>query len=364
MYVLKFTYRKILMPLAKRLLFIHPDIISYSATVVAAGTMLCYLFADRNPSLLIWSIVLTLLRMTMNTIDGVIAIERGNLRLKGEIVNALPDRYSDIFILVGIALSPLCRPVWGMIGIASMFLVSYTGMLGKAIGVEWQHQGPLGKVERLSLLMLVSFLQYLNFIGRIPALSVPGYPITYMEAGMMLFPVLGQITVFNRLREQLRQVKILEWKKYNPHEKKILVAYDSYSGNTEKAAQAIADCLDADIQKIDALQDVGGYDLVILGSPNCRKVPSQRMMDFLGAHPAIRNYSVFITSGLPLWRLYSTPKCIHYFEKAIGTKPISTINIKGYHQKYKTYAHHPNAQDLEDARLFGIDAVRKITHAN
>jgi phosphatidylglycerophosphate synthase/flavodoxin len=363
MYVLKFTYRKILMPLAKRLLFINPDLISYAATMVAAGTMLCYLFADRYPILFIWSIVLTLLRMTMNTIDGVIAIERGNLRLKGEIVNALPDRYSDIFILIGIALSPLCRPIWGLIGISSMFLVSYTGMLGKAIGVEWQHQGPLGKVERLSLLMIVSFLQYLNLSNQIPSLAFPGYPITYLEAGMVLFFLLGQITVINRLREQLRQVKILEWKKYNTHEQKVLVIYDSYSGNTEKVALEIAACLDADIQKIDAVQEVGGYDLVILGSPNCRKVPSQRMMDFLGTHPAIRNYSVFITSGLPLWRLYSTPKCIQCFEKAIGKKPISTINIKGFHKKYKTYPGHPNGHDLEDARLFGIHAMRRIIHA-
>src|SRR3989339_1116448 len=170
MYLLKFPYRKILLPTAKKLKFIDPDIISYGATAVAAITMFCYLFADHNPVLLIWSIGLTLLRMTMNTIDGVIAIERGNLRLKGEIVNALPDRYSDIFIMIGIALSPLCNPVLGIIGLCSMFLVSYTGMMGKALGVEWQHHGPLGKVERLSILMIFSLFQYLDLTGVIPSI--------------------------------------------------------------------------------------------------------------------------------------------------------------------------------------------------
>ena len=134
LYLLKYPYRKILLPLAKKMKFINPDILGYLATFVAFITMFCYILAPQNPQLLIISIVLTLFRMTLNTIDGVIAIERGNLRLKGEIVNALPDRYSDIFILIGIALSPLCTPLLGLLGMGSMFLVSYTGMLSKALG--------------------------------------------------------------------------------------------------------------------------------------------------------------------------------------------------------------------------------------
>ena len=129
LYLLKYPYRKILLPLAKKMKFIDPDILGYLATFVALVTAFCYLYASDKPQLLLISIILTLFRMTLNTIDGVIAIERGNLRLKGEIVNALPDRYSDIFVLIGIAMSPLCNPFLGIIGMASMFLVSYTGML-------------------------------------------------------------------------------------------------------------------------------------------------------------------------------------------------------------------------------------------
>ena len=150
LYLLKYPYRKILLPLAKKMVWLNPDWLGYLATLVAFITMFCYIYAPDKPVLLLISIILTLFRMTLNTIDGVIAIERGNLRLKGEIVNALPDRYSDIFVLIGIALSPMCTPLLGMLGMASMFLVSYTGMLSKAIGAKWQHHGPLGKVERLT----------------------------------------------------------------------------------------------------------------------------------------------------------------------------------------------------------------------
>ena len=165
LYLLKYPYRKILLPLAKKLKWMDPDILGYLATFVAFCTMFCYIYAPDKPILLIVSILLTFFRMTLNTIDGVIAIERGNLRLKGEIVNALPDRYSDIFILVGIALSPLCNFTLGILGMGSMFLVSYTGMLAKALGANWQHHGPLGKVERLIFIMIFSLLEYLHLLS-------------------------------------------------------------------------------------------------------------------------------------------------------------------------------------------------------
>lgn len=210
MYFWKFGYRKVLMPIARRLLFINPDIISYTATLLAVLTMFCYLFALKYPVLLIVSIALTFLRMTCNTIDGVIAIERGNLRLKGEVVNALPDRYSDIFALAGVALSPLCSPVWGIIGLSSTFLVSYAGMLGKAIGVQWQHHGPLDKVCRLILLMIFSLFQYFAIVNGHPSLNILGLNFTYFELCMVIFLVLGQYTVYNRVNGQLVQARELE----------------------------------------------------------------------------------------------------------------------------------------------------------
>lgn len=356
MYLLKFPYRKILLPLAKKLKFIDPDIISYAATAVAFLTMLCYLLADKNPILLIASVILTLTRMTFNTIDGVIAIERGNLRLKGEIVNALPDRYSDIFILAGIALCPFCTPTLGIIGLSTMFLVSYTGMMGKALGVEWQHHGPLGKVERLILIMIFSLLQYFSLTGKIASPLIYGHSLTYFELCMIVFAILGQITVLNRLKGQLRQINKLEWQKYRELNKKTVVIYDSLTGNTKKVAGEIADSLETKcINAKDALSlDFSTYDLVVFATPNLgRKRTTTAMQTLLERKPAIKSYALAVTSGMPLYRLISTPRCVKYFVEKLGKKPIETINIKGYHSIAKTYAGRPNQNDLLDAYLFG-----------
>jgi len=207
LYVWKFPFRKVLMPLAKVLKGVHPDILSYLAVAVAFFTGACFYFSANNPLLLILAIILTFLRMTLNTLDGVIAIERGNLRLEGEIVNALPDRYSDIFVMLGIAFSPYCNIYIGSIAAVSVLLVSYSGMLGKAIGVNWQHHGPLGKVERLILMMIACIVQYTLNSKNAGYFTILSHKTTIIELLMIWFILSAQITIFNRTKGALKEIR-------------------------------------------------------------------------------------------------------------------------------------------------------------
>ncbi len=359
LYLLKYPYRKILLPLAKKIKFIDPDILGYLATFIALITAFCYVWAPDKPYLLIISVILTLFRMTLNTIDGVIAIERGNLRLKGEIVNALPDRYSDIFILMGISISSLCNTYLGMAAMASMFLVSYTGMLSKAIGANWQHQGPLGKVERLILVMIFSILEYCSLTGKIGKL----YSLNYFEWLMILFIILGQVTVFNRLKAQLKECAKLDWIKYRNISKKIIVIYDSQTGNTEKAANEVSQALLCESINVKSLnnKDLSEYDLVILAVPHLgRRIMPPDMINFLEDNHNIKEYALVMTSGLPVKRWFSNKKCIKYFTAKLNKKPLSSINIKGYHSIAKTYKNHPDENDLLDVYLFGQKLYERI----
>lgn len=359
LYLLKFPYRKILLPLAKKLKFIHPDVLSYLATVVALGTMFCYLYAARIPSLLLWSILFTFVRMTLNTIDGVIAIERGNLRLKGEIVNALPDRYSDIFILMGIGLSPMCAPWLGMAGMASMFLVSYTGMLSKAIAVNWQHHGPLGKVERLIFIMVFSLLEYFRLTGVIAGIGT----FSYFEWLMVLFVVLGQVTVARRLCAQLKECRKLDWIKYSRVDKNIAVVYESLTGNTRKVAEEIAKAYGIEAMEVGAVADMdfSKYDLVIFAAPHLgRRILPEKMKELLDKNVTVGNYALATTSGAPLVRIFSNKRIIAYFEAKLNKKPLRSINVKGFHRKFKTYKNHPDEVDLLDAYLFAVDTLEKL----
>lgn len=363
LYLLKYPYRKILLPLAKKLIWLNPDWLGYLAALVAFGTMFCYIFAPVKPWLLLLSILLTFFRMTLNTIDGVIAIERGNLRLKGEIVNALPDRYSDIFILLGIGLSPLCAPPWGMLALASVFLVSYTGMLGKAIGGTWQHHGPLGKVERLVFIMFFSLLQYLQLKGYIQNF----YGWTYFEWLAILFVFLAQYTVYNRLKGQLKECTKSDWIKYRHIYKKTLVIYDSLTGNTEKAANEIASALEGVCIKASGegcpnweLFNWEEYDLVVFATPNLRKSPIASIKKIIETAPPVKRYALAITSGMPVWNVISAWLMTRFVTHAMGGKPMAVINIKGYHAKYHTFAGHPDDADLLSAYVWAVKLYNNL----
>lgn len=374
LYILKYPYRRILLPLAKKLKWMNPDYLGYLATLIALATMFCYIYANQRPYLLIISIFLTLMRMTLNTIDGVIAIERGNLQLKGEIVNALPDRYSDIFILMGIALSDFCSTELGLFGLASVFIVSYTGMLGKAIGVNWQHQGPLGKVERLILIMIFSLLQYLSIKGVIGNL----FSLNWFDHLMLLFVILSQMTVYNRLKGQLRECWKKDWIKYRKNDQQFLVLYDSMTGNTQKVAEEIADALHCQTFNLrnnsekEFLEiDFQKFDALVWATPNIRKLPTSllcerieqwnKKMDESGSFRP--KYAIAVTSGMPIWRFWSRFLCARYFVEKMAQKPIAVLHIKGFHAKYKTFRNHPNENDLLTSFLFGIKVCKKSRNA-
>jgi archaetidylinositol phosphate synthase len=340
--------------------FINPDVLSYLATVVAFGTMFCYLYATCIPSLLLWSILLTFLRMTLNTIDGVIAIEHGNLRAKGEIINALPDRYSDAFILIGIGLSPMCTPWLGMAGMASVFLVSYTGMLSKAIAINWQHHGPCGKVERLILIMIFSLLEYLRLKGIIGTIGM----FTYFECLMVLFIALGQITVLRRLGAQLKECRKLDWIKYSlGNTRNVAVIYESLTGNTRKVAEEVAQAYGIEAVEVSGVMDMdfSQYDLIVFAVPHLgRRIMPEKTKELLDKNITVKNYALATTSGAPIVRIFSNKRIIAYFEEKLGKKPINTVNVKGYHVKFKTYKNHPDEVDLLDSYLFAINTLEKL----
>ena len=67
-----------------------------------------------------------------------------------------------------------------------------------------------------------------------------------------------------------------------------------------------------------------------------------------------------MTSGLPVKRWFSNKKCIKYFTAKLNKKPLSSINIKGYHSIAKTYKNHPDENDLLDVYLFGQKLYERI----
>jgi phosphatidylglycerophosphate synthase len=72
---------------------------------------LCFWQATAAPELLIPAAGFCYLRLWLNTLDGMVAMASGKASRAGEIVNELPDRFSDAIIFVGAGHSGLCEPI-------------------------------------------------------------------------------------------------------------------------------------------------------------------------------------------------------------------------------------------------------------
>ena len=128
---------------------IHPDAISYLSIVASAGAAAAFWKSGAFPWLLIVGPGLCYLRLWLNMLDGMVALASGKASWRGEILNDLPDRISDVLIFVGVAYSGLCSPASGYWGAIAALLTAYVGMMGQAVGVQREYSGMMSKPWRM-----------------------------------------------------------------------------------------------------------------------------------------------------------------------------------------------------------------------
>jgi phosphatidylglycerophosphate synthase len=133
---------------------IAPDAISYWSIVAALAAALCFWKSGRNTWLLIIAPVFCYLRLWFNMLDGMVAVAAGKASARGEIVNDLPDRISDVIIFVGVAQSDLMNPLIGYWTAILSLLTAYVGLLGQAIGGRREFGGIMSKPWRMVALSL------------------------------------------------------------------------------------------------------------------------------------------------------------------------------------------------------------------
>lgn len=139
---------------------IHPDAISYLSVLAALAGALCFWQSHTTPSLLMIAPLFCLLRLWFNMLDGMVAVAAKKASARGEIVNDLPDRISDVIIFVGVAHSGLMNPLLGYwTAILSLF-TAYVGLFGQAIGGRREFGGIMSKPWRMVALSLGAWAMF------------------------------------------------------------------------------------------------------------------------------------------------------------------------------------------------------------
>lgn len=178
---------------------INPDAISYCSMIAAAGAGLCFWFSSWNAWLLIAAPLLCYARLWMNMLDGMVALAAGTASWRGEILNDLPDRVSDVLIFAGVAHSGWCAPPSGYWAAIMALLTAYVGMFGQAVGVQRQFGGVMSKPWRMVALHIGAWLTFALLCcngGRIRLLS-----LTVLDWTCIVIVVGAVQTIFVRLRK-------------------------------------------------------------------------------------------------------------------------------------------------------------------
>jgi len=182
---------------------ISPDAISYASIVAAIGAALCFWKSFQYPPLLIIAPFLCFLRLWFNMLDGMVAVAAGKASLRGEIVNDLPDRLSDVIIFVGVAHSGwLHNPMLGYWAAIFALLTAYVGLFGQAIGAGRQFGGLMSKPWRMVAVALGSWLTWL-----LPSLSQAPNRFTIFDWTCLLIIAGCVQTIVIRLKGILRSLR-------------------------------------------------------------------------------------------------------------------------------------------------------------
>lgn len=144
---------------------IHPDVFSYGSIVAAGISAWFFWQSAHHPRYLAVAVAFAFLRLWLNMFDGMVAIAAGKASKKGEIVNDLPDRVSDVLIFLGVAHSSWCNPLFAYLAAMAALFVAYVGLFGQAVGVQREFSGIMAKPWRivvLSIGALVTMFLVLN----------------------------------------------------------------------------------------------------------------------------------------------------------------------------------------------------------
>src|SRR5262245_44100175 len=136
----------------------HPDVVSYLSMLASLAAALCFWQASALPVLLLPAVGFCYVRLWFNMLDGMVALASGKASRTGEIVNELPDRFSDVIIFVGVSHSGLCEPIGGYWVAIFALLVDYVGTLGQAVGVQREFSGVMSKPWRMVSLHLGAWI--------------------------------------------------------------------------------------------------------------------------------------------------------------------------------------------------------------
>ncbi|MCL2334025.1 MAG: CDP-alcohol phosphatidyltransferase family protein [Candidatus Methanoplasma sp.] len=187
-----------LTPVAKRMINVNPNMISWGGLILAFLSGLLFYFSYDRHYLLIIGAIVVLISGYFDALDGKVAKLAGKASNKGDYLDHVFDRYADVFMIGGVAVSAWCNPYIGLLALVGVLLTSYMGTQAQAVGAPRLYAGLLGRADRVVLSTLFPILQFIMILVGYSAIDIAGHSISWMEIMLIWFAVVGNLTAIQR----------------------------------------------------------------------------------------------------------------------------------------------------------------------
>jgi archaetidylinositol phosphate synthase len=194
---------------AKFFIHFNPNFLSLISLIFAFFAGVFFYFStpsfEYNNFYLFFAALFVFLNGFFDAIDGKVAKLTGKTSVKGDFIDHAFDRFSDVLILGGLALSPWCRDQYfiGLVAVTGMLLTSYMGTQSQAVGAKRNYSGLLGRADRLFLLILTPILQHILIVYNFDLL----FDFNLLTWVLVYFGVVGVITSIQRFFSTLMWFK-------------------------------------------------------------------------------------------------------------------------------------------------------------
>lgn len=168
---------------------ITPNKLTMLSFMCAVAAGISFYLSHLILHLLLLASCMIFLNALLDGIDGALARRIGPTP-KGDFLDHVMDRYSDVAIFLGIIFGGFCSAEVGLISIIGILLTSYLGTQAQAVGFGRYYGGLLGRCDRLILCFLSSILNFI-YPHRILYFPVLGW-------FMVLIAILSNFTALQR----------------------------------------------------------------------------------------------------------------------------------------------------------------------
>ena len=188
-----------LTPVAKKLIRVNPNYISWAALILALVAGIVLYFSFSYLWLLILGAIIVITSGYLDALDGKVAKLAGKASRRGDYLDHVFDRYADVLMIGGVAVSGWCNPYLGMVALIGVLLTSYMGTQAQAVGAPRLYSGLLGRADRVVLLTLFPIIQFvMSSFTDYGILYVGGFGISWLEIMMLYFAIIGNFTAIQR----------------------------------------------------------------------------------------------------------------------------------------------------------------------